>query len=99
MRPTATGRILVWRGGSLWIGLAGEPAGYHAHHAVQIALPFPGGRVRFRPPSESWTREYAYGPESKIGTFSDALMAEAQKRGWVVISMKNDWKRIFAWEQ
>jgi hypothetical protein len=34
-----------------------------------------------------------------VGTFSDALMAEAKKRGWVVISMKNDWKRIFAWEQ
>jgi phosphoglycolate phosphatase-like HAD superfamily hydrolase len=45
------------------------------------------------------TREYAYGPESKIGTFPDALMAEAQKRGWVIISMKNDWKRIFAWEK
>jgi len=44
-------------------------------------------------------REYAYGPESKIGTFSDALMNEAKQRGWVVISMKNDWKRIFAWEQ
>ena len=44
-------------------------------------------------------REYAYGPESKIGTFSDALMSEAKQRGWVVISMKNDWKRIFAWEQ
>jgi len=45
------------------------------------------------------TREYAYGPESKIGTFSDVFMAVAQKRGWVVISMKNDWKRIFAWEK
>jgi phosphoserine phosphatase len=45
------------------------------------------------------TREYAYGPESKVGTFSYALMAEAEKRGWVVISMKNDWKRIFSWEQ
>ncbi len=43
-------------------------------------------------------REYAYGPKSKIGTFPDALMAEAQKRGWIVISMKNDWKRIFAFE-
>jgi phosphoglycolate phosphatase-like HAD superfamily hydrolase len=43
-------------------------------------------------------REYAYGPESKIGTFSDALMSEAKRRGWVVISMKNDWKRIFPWE-
>jgi phosphoglycolate phosphatase-like HAD superfamily hydrolase len=43
-------------------------------------------------------REYAYGPTSKVGTFSDALMAEAKKRGWLVISMKNDWRRIFAWE-
>ena len=43
-------------------------------------------------------REYAYGPKSKVGTFTDALMAQAKKNGWVVISMKNDWKRIFAWE-
>jgi AraC family transcriptional regulator len=54
MKPTATGRILLWRGGSLWIGLAGEPAGFHAHHAVQIALPFPGGQVRFQTPSGRW---------------------------------------------
>jgi hypothetical protein len=27
------------------------------------------------------------------------LMVEAKQKGWVVISMKNDWKRIFAWEQ
>ncbi|HCU24274.1 MAG TPA: hypothetical protein DF383_04575 [Deltaproteobacteria bacterium] len=40
-------------------------------------------------------REYAYGSDSKIGTFSDALMEEAQKKGWTVISIKNDWKRIF----
>jgi phosphoserine phosphatase len=44
-------------------------------------------------------REWAYGPKSKIGTFSDALMAEAKKSGWIVISMKNDWKRIFPFEQ
>ena len=44
------------------------------------------------------TREFAYGAESKIGTFSDALMAEAKKDGWTVISMKNDWKQIFAFE-
>ena len=35
-----------------------------------------------------------YGAESKIGTFSDALLAEANKNGWTIISMKNDWKRI-----
>jgi phosphoglycolate phosphatase-like HAD superfamily hydrolase len=43
-------------------------------------------------------REWAYGPESKIGTFSDALMAEAKKQGWTVVSMKNDWIRIYPFE-
>ncbi len=54
MKPSATGRILLWRGGSLWIGLAGEPAGFHAHHAVQISLPLARGRVRLQRPSEQW---------------------------------------------
>jgi hypothetical protein len=45
-------------------------------------------------------REYAYGPadglpDTKVGTFPDSLMAEAKKRGWVILSMKNDWKHIF----
>ncbi len=43
-------------------------------------------------------REFAYGPKSKIGTFSDALAAEAKKSDWTIISMKNDWKRIFPFE-
>jgi phosphoglycolate phosphatase-like HAD superfamily hydrolase len=43
-------------------------------------------------------REFAYGAESKIGTFSDELMTEAQRNRWTVISMKNDWKRVFAFE-
>ncbi len=44
-------------------------------------------------------REFAYGPKSPIGTFSDALMAEAKEKKWNVISMKDDWKKIFAFEQ
>jgi phosphoglycolate phosphatase-like HAD superfamily hydrolase len=44
-------------------------------------------------------REYDYGAHSKVGTFSDALMNEAKERGWIVISMKNDWKRIFAFDR
>ena len=49
-------------------------------------------------------REYAYGPAqglpaTKVGTFTQALYDEAKKGGWVVISMKNDWKRIFAFEE
>ncbi len=44
-------------------------------------------------------REYAYGPNTKVGTFTDALMAEAKKKSWTVISMKNDWKNIFAFDK
>jgi hypothetical protein len=48
-------------------------------------------------------REYAYGPaqglpDTKVGTFTKALYDEAKKNGWTVISMKNDWKRLFAFE-
>ena len=48
-------------------------------------------------------REYAYGPahglpNSKVGTFTQALYDEALKSGWIVISMKDDWKKIFAFE-
>jgi phosphoserine phosphatase len=48
-------------------------------------------------------REYAYGPaqglpDTKVGTFTQALYDEATKNGWTVISMKNDWKVIFPFE-
>ena len=48
-------------------------------------------------------REYAYGPaqglpESRVGTFTQALYDEATNSSWTVISMKNDWKRIFSFE-
>lgn len=55
MKRSATGRILFFQGGSLWIGLAGEPTGFHAHHAVQVTLPFARNRVRFQEPSKRWT--------------------------------------------
>jgi hypothetical protein len=49
------------------------------------------------------TREYAYGPggglpETHVGTFSEALLTEATQNGWILISMKNDGKRIFSFE-
>jgi phosphoglycolate phosphatase-like HAD superfamily hydrolase len=48
-------------------------------------------------------REYAYGPalglpDTKVGTFTQALYDEARNDGWTVISMKNDWRRIFAFD-
>jgi phosphoglycolate phosphatase-like HAD superfamily hydrolase len=58
-----------------------------------------GARLMMLVHHDDAKREWAYGPKSKIGTFSDALMAEAKKNGWIVISMKNDWKRIFPFEQ
>jgi phosphoserine phosphatase len=49
-------------------------------------------------------REYAYGPagglpETHLGTFPDTLMTLAKKDGWVVISMRKDWKRIFPFDK
>ena len=46
-------------------------------------------------------REYAYGPaeglpDTQVGTLSQAMYDMAKKQGWTIISMKNDWKRIFA---
>jgi phosphoglycolate phosphatase-like HAD superfamily hydrolase len=48
-------------------------------------------------------REYAYGPaeglpDSKVGTFTPQLYDEAKAKGWFVISMKRDWKRIFPFD-
>jgi hypothetical protein len=58
-----------------------------------------GARLMMLVHHDDAKREWAYGAESKIGTFSDSLMAEANKSGWTVISMKDDWKRIFPFDQ
>ena len=49
-------------------------------------------------------REYAYGPaqglpDTKFGTFTQALYNEAKKDGWIAISMKDDWKQVFSFEK
>jgi phosphoglycolate phosphatase-like HAD superfamily hydrolase len=54
-----------------------------------------GARLMMLVHHDDAEREFAYGAGSKIGTFSDALMAEATKGGWTVISIKDDWKSIF----
>lgn len=48
-------------------------------------------------------REYAYGPalglpDTRVGRFTQELHDQALRQGWTVISMKNDWKRIFPFE-
>ena len=54
-----------------------------------------GARLMMLVHHDDAAREFAYGADSKIGTFSDALTAEAKTNGWTVISMKDDWKRMF----
>jgi hypothetical protein len=59
-----------------------------------------GARLMMLVHHDDGDREYAYGPggglpDTHVGIFSDALMAQAKKSGWIVISMKNDWKSIF----
>ena len=62
-----------------------------------------GARLAMLVLHDDGTREYAYGPAkglpaTKVGTFTQALYDEATKKGWTVISMKSDWKRIFSFE-
>ena len=63
-----------------------------------------GARLEMLVLHDDAKREYAYGPalnlpDTHVGTFSEALLTEATKNAWIVISMKNDWKRIFPFDQ
>jgi hypothetical protein len=58
-----------------------------------------GARLMMLVHHDDAVREFKYGAESKIGTFSDALMVEAKEKNWTVISMKDDWKAIFEFEK
>jgi len=63
-----------------------------------------GARLSMLVLHDDATREYAYGPatglpDTKIGALTQALYDEAKQQGWTVISMKNDWKKIFAFDK
>ena len=62
-----------------------------------------GARLMMLVLHDDATREYAYGPakgmrDTKVDAFSQKLYDEAGKKGWTVISMKDDWRKIFAFE-
>ncbi|HZH43335.1 MAG TPA: AraC family transcriptional regulator [Lysobacter sp.] len=45
--PAGLGRVLMWRGGSLWVSRDTGRAAPHAHHAIQITLaPLAAVRIR-----------------------------------------------------
>jgi phosphoglycolate phosphatase-like HAD superfamily hydrolase len=59
-----------------------------------------GARLKMLLLHDDAVREYSYGParglhDSKVGTFTQALYDEAKQKGWVVVSMKNDWNEVF----
>jgi phosphoglycolate phosphatase-like HAD superfamily hydrolase len=63
-----------------------------------------GARLKMLVLHDDAEREYAYGPaeglpDTKVGTFTQALFDEAKRDGWIVISMKKDWKTIFPFDE
>jgi hypothetical protein len=62
-----------------------------------------GARLAMLVLHDDGEREYAYGPAqglaaTKVGRFTQELYDEATKNGWIVVTMKSDWKRIFAFD-
>jgi hypothetical protein len=62
-----------------------------------------GARLAMLVLHDDGAREYAYGPaqglaDTKVGRFTQELYDEATKNGWIVVTMKSDWKRIFAFD-
>jgi hypothetical protein len=63
----------------------------------------PGARVSVAVLHDDEQREYAYGPaqglpNTGVGTFSQEMYDMAMKQGWAVVSMQNDWRKLFAFE-
>ena len=92
----------------------GKPVGVHKHIGRQPILAFGnsdgdlemlqwatvgsgGTRLGLLLHHDDAEREYAYDREASVGTLDEALDA-AGKSGWVVVSMKDDWKAVFAEE-
>ena len=73
------------------------------HDMLEYTKTGDGARLAMLVLHDDAKREYAYGPalglpDTRIGTFGRALYDQARKDGWPVISMKNDWNRVFAFE-
>ena len=57
-----------------------------------------GARLMMLVHHDDAEREFAYDRESHIGKL-DKAWDEAKAKGWIVVSMKSDWKRIFSFEK
>ena len=89
---------------------AGKPVGIHKHIGRRPVMAFgnsdgdfqmlewttsgAGPRLGALVHHDDAEREYAYDRKSSVGKL-DRGLDEAAKRGWLIISMKNDWKQVF----
>jgi len=93
---------------------AGKPVGIQKHIGRRPILAFgnsdgdlqmlqwtaAGGGARFMGlvHHTDAAREWAYDRKSSIGRLAKAL-DEAQAKGWTVVNMKNEWKRVFPFDR
>ena len=61
---------------------------------LRYATEGPGRRLGMIIRHDDAAREYAYDRDSHVGRLARAL-DEAPARGWQVVSMRDDWARIF----
>jgi phosphoglycolate phosphatase-like HAD superfamily hydrolase len=64
---------------------------------LQWTVAGPGARFAGIVHHTDAAREYAYDRQSKIGKL-DKAWDEAKAKGWTVVDMKQDWKKVFAFE-
>jgi hypothetical protein len=65
---------------------------------LQVTAVGEGRRLALIVHHDDAAREFAYDRESHIGKL-DKAWDEAKAKNWIVVSMKSDWKRIFAFEK
>jgi phosphoserine phosphatase len=90
---------------------AGKPVGIHKYigrkpiaafgnsdgdfEMLEYVTSGPGARLGAIVHHDDAAREFAYDRDSHVGRLARGL-DEAGKRGWLVVSMKNDWKIVYA---
>jgi hypothetical protein len=64
---------------------------------LEVTAPGKDKRLMLLVHHDDAEREYAYDRNSSVGRL-DKAWDEAVKRDWIVVNMKNDWRRIFSFE-
>jgi phosphoglycolate phosphatase-like HAD superfamily hydrolase len=65
---------------------------------LQVTAAGEGRRLALIVHHDDAQREFAYDRDSHVGKL-DKAWDEAKSRNWIVVSMKSDWKKVFAFEK